>query len=163
MKFIIPMTAAVLAGLATRDSVAATGLSPLRGTWTLVAADKLLPGGEEVRDYGDAPKGRLIVDAQGRYSLQIFKAERLRFAGDKNDGTADELASAVRGSSTHYGTVEVDAQHHTLTFTIEGSSFPNWEGTVQRREFTLEGPVLRYRVPPRPDGSIPVSVWRKVD
>jgi hypothetical protein len=163
MKYLIPMTAAVLAGLATRDSGAATAPSPLCGTWTLVAADKLLPGGEEVRDYGQAPKGRLIVDAQGRYSLQIFKAERLRFAADKNDGTADEFASAVRGSSTHYGTVEVDTQRHTLIFTIEESSFPNWEGTVQRREFTLQGGVLHYRVPARPDGSIPVSVWRKLD
>lgn len=163
MKSLIPMTAAVLAGLATRDSAAATRPSPLCGTWTLVAADKLLPGGEEVRDYGEAPKGRLIVDAQGRYSLQIFKAERLRFAADKNEGTADEFASAVRGSSTHYGTVEVDARHHTLAFAIEGASFPNWEGTVQRRAFTLEGAVLRYRVPARPDGSVPVSVWRKVD
>jgi hypothetical protein len=163
MKFLIPMTAAILASLATRDSLAATERSPLRGTWTLVAADKLLPGGEQVRDYGQAPKGRLIVDAQGRYSLQIFKVERLRFAADKNDGTADEFASAVRGSSTHYGTVQVDAQHHKLTFAIEGSSFPNWEGTAQQREFTLEGAVLRYRVPPRPDGSIPVSVWRRID
>ena len=69
----------------------------------------------------------------------------------------------MRGSSTHYGTVQVDAQHGTLTFTIEGSSFPNWEGAVQQREFTLQGAVLRYRVPPRPDGSIPVSVWRRLD
>jgi hypothetical protein len=28
------------------------------------------------RDYGAAPKGLLLIDAQGHYSLQIFKAER---------------------------------------------------------------------------------------
>jgi len=68
----------------------------------------------------------------------------------------------VRGSSTHYGTVDVDAQRHLLTFTIEGSSFPNWEGTVQRRTFELHGDELRYRVPARPDGGIPISVWRRM-
>ena len=27
----------------------------------------------------------------------------------------------------------------------------------------LDGGTLTYRVPPRADGSIPVSVWRKLD
>ncbi|HEY9429280.1 MAG TPA: lipocalin-like domain-containing protein, partial [Gemmatimonadaceae bacterium] len=57
-----------------------TERSPLAGTWTLVAADLLHPDGSRTRDYGAAPKGRLIVDAGGHYSLQIFKSERPRFA-----------------------------------------------------------------------------------
>jgi hypothetical protein len=164
MNHLTGMVFAALAGLATSDAPPATQESPLRGTWTLEAADKLLPDGTQVRDYGQTPKGRLIVDAQGRYSLQIFKAERLRFdSADKASGSADEFASAVLGSSTHYGTVVVEATQGTLAFTIEASSFPNWEGTVQKRQFTREGRLLRYRVPPRPDGSIPISVWRKLD
>ena len=163
MKHLIGMAAALLAGLAARDVPPATE-SPLRGTWTLVAADKLLPDGTQARDYGQAPKGRLVVDAAGRYSLQIFKSERLRFAGaDKAAGSAEEFASAVLGSSTHYGTINVDETGGLLTFAIEGASFPNWEGTVQRRHYTLEQGVLRYRVPARPDGSVPVSVWRRLD
>jgi len=163
MKTIIGMTFAMLAGLAAADANPATTESPLRGTWTLVAADKLLPGGERVADYGASPMGRLTVDSQGRYSLQIFKSERLHFAsGDKARGSAGEYESAVLGSSTHYGTVVVDAQRHTLTFRIEGASFPNWEGASQQREYTLADGVLTYRVPPRPDGAIPVSVWKKL-
>jgi hypothetical protein len=165
MNSLTAMTLAVLAGLATRDMPASSPPeSPLRGTWTLVAADRILPGGERTRDYGAAPKGLLIVDAQGRYSLQIFRAERLRFARDaKASGSADEYASAVMGSSTHYGTVAVDGKRGVLTFRIESASYPNWEGQVQRRDYTLENGVLSYRVPPRPDGSIPVSVWRRLD
>lgn len=163
MRYLIGLTAATLVGLGASDAVASDVASPLRGTWTLVAADKLLPGGAQARDYGDAPKGQLIIGDSGRYSLQIFKTERTRFARDKNEGTAEEFASAVKGSSTHYGTVTVDPKKELLTFTIEGSSFPNWEGSVQRREFTLEGDVLRYRVPARPDGSIPISIWRRTE
>lgn len=164
MKSLLGMTFAILAGMATRDAADVSPPSPLQGTWTLVAADKLLPGGERTSDYGKAPKGRLLVDAAGRYSLQIFKAERVRFAtNDKAQASHDELASAVNGESTHYGTVEVDTAQGTLTFHIEGASFPNWEGTVQKRAYTLEGDMLSYRVPPRPDGSIPLSVWRKLD
>ncbi len=162
MNRLIGMTFAMLAGLAAREAPAAE--SPLRGTWVLVAADKILSGGERVRDYGEKPKGRLIVDAAGRYSLQIFKSERLRFATDsKADGSADEFKSAAMGSSTHYGTVTVDDANGLLVFSIEGSSFPNWEGTVQKRQYALDGGTLTYRVPPRADGSIPVSVWRKLD
>lgn len=163
MKLLIGTVFATLAAMSAHGSPTSTQASPLRGTWTLVAADKLLPGGERVRDYGQSPKGRLIVDAQGRYSLQIFKSERLRFAGDKNAGSADEFASAVLGSSTHYGTVLVDAQQGVLVFRIEGSSYPNWEGVAQKRAYTLEDGVLSYRVPARPDGSVPVSVWRRLD
>ncbi len=164
MKTLTGAFVAMMAGLAARDAPMPTPVFPLQGTWTLVAADKLLPDGQTVRDYGEHPKGRLVVDAKGRYSLQIFKSERLRFASDsKADGSADELKSAVMGSSTHYGTLAIDEPAALLVFSIEGSSFPNWEGTTQKRQYTLDGAELRYKVPPRPDGSIPVSVWRRAD
>lgn len=154
----------MLAGLATRDTAEPVHEFPLQGSWTLVAADKLLPSGVLARDYGENPKGRLIVDSQGRYSLQIFKSERLRFATDsKADGSVDEFKSAVMGSSTHYGTVAIDYTQNLLVFAIEGSSFPNWESTVQKRRYKLNGQELSYEVPPRPDGSIPVSVWRRLE
>jgi len=164
MKTLTGAMVAMLAGLAARDTPAPTSAFPLQGTWTLVAADKILPNGETTRDYGDSPQGRLVVDAKGRYSLQIFKSERLRFASDsKADGSTDEMKSAVMGSSTHYGTMSIDERAAVLVFAIEGSSFPNWEGTIQKRQYTFDGAELRYKVPPRPDGSIPVSVWHRLD
>jgi len=164
MKRLTGVMLAMLAGLSTRDMPEPAHPFPLHGTWTLVAADKILPGGALARDYGEQPKGRLIVDTRGRYSLQIFKSERLRFATDsKADGSTDEFKSAVMGSSTHYGTVTIDEKAAQLVFSIEGSSFPNWEGTVQRRHYKLEGKELSYQVPPRADGSIPISVWQRLD
>jgi len=138
--------------------------SPLAGSWTLVAADVLHPDGSRGRDYGAAPLGRLLIDMHGHYSLQIFKAERARFAAsDKAKGTAAEFESAILGSSSHFGSVSIDNDAHVLTFRIEGSSFPNWEGTQQQRRFELKGDELSYQVPPRPNGDIPLSVWRRLD
>jgi hypothetical protein len=142
----------------------ATAAEPsLAGTWALTAADRMAPDGSRSRDYGAHPKGRLIIDGQGRYSLQIFSGERLRVAsGDKATATPDELASAAMGSSTHYGTVAVDTAAHVLVFRIEGASFPNWEGTEQRRKYVLTADSLSYQVPtPRADGSVPISAWRR--
>ncbi|KRA20956.1 lipocalin-like domain-containing protein [Lysobacter sp. Root604] len=164
MKTLTGALVAMLTGLAARDAQMPTGAFPLQGTWTLVAADKVLPDGETVRDYGENPKGRLVVDGKGRYSLQIFKSERLRFASDsKADGSVDEFRSAVMGSSTHYGTMTIEPGAGVLVFSIEGSSFPNWEGTIQKRQYQFDGAELRYQVPPRADGSIPISVWRRLD
>lgn len=164
MSGLTRMTLLMLAGLATRDTPPHDRSFPLQGTWTLVAADKILPDGGVARDYGEHPSGRLIIDSRGRYSLQIFKAERLRFASDsKADGSPDEFRSAVLGSSTHYGTMTIDDKAGLLVFSIEDSSFPNWAGTVQRRQYELDRSELRYKVPPRADGSVPVSVWRRLD
>jgi hypothetical protein len=40
------------------------------GTWTLVAADKELPDGTRVHEYGEHPKGRMMIDEQGRYAAR---------------------------------------------------------------------------------------------
>ena len=164
MKHLGGAMLAMLAGMATYPATGPAHEFPLQGTWSLVAADKILPGGARTRDYGEAPKGRLIVDGDGRYSLQILKSERVRFAaGSKADGSADEFRSAVMGSSTHDGRLEIDDENGLLVFSIEGSSFPNWEGTTQKRQYRVEGTQLSYQVPPRADGSIPLSVWRRLE
>ncbi|VVE74484.1 lipocalin-like domain protein [Pandoraea captiosa] len=136
----------------------------LAGTWTLVAADVQHPDGSRARDYGADPKGMLVIDAQGHYSLQIFKSERVKFAsGDKAVASAEEYKAAVIGSSTHFGTLNVDAAAGTLSFHIRSASFPNWEGQTQTRHFELNGDVLSYRVTPRPNGDVPISIWKRVD
>lgn len=151
-----------LLGAAAAQAAQPAGASPLVGTWTLAAADVIHPDGTRERDYGAAPKGLLMVDARGRYSLQIFKAERPRFvSGDRANGTPAEYEAAVLGASTHFGVLEVDRAGHVLTFRVEAASFPNQDGTVQRRAYELKGDELSYRVAARPNGDTPVSVWRR--
>ncbi len=41
--------------------------------------------------YGPKPEGLLVLGADGRYSLHVVRASRLKFAsGDKRRGTPDE-------------------------------------------------------------------------
>src|SRR5262249_51361577 len=112
---------AAISGFVTTGLHAEPPATNLAGTWTLVAADVLHPDGTRARDYGAAPKGLMQIDGVGRYSLQIYKAERPRFAtGDKLTGTEAEYKAAVLGSSTHFGTVRADESAGTLTFKIDG-------------------------------------------
>lgn len=162
--FATALLIAILAPVTGAMARGATGHFPLAGTWTLQAADVLHPDGSRTSDYGADPKGLLMIDRQGHYSLQILRSDRPRFAADaKAKGSADEYRAAVMGSSTHYGTLTLDTKRHLLVFHIDGASFPNWEGQQQSRSFELHGGVLSYRVPPRPNGDVPISVWRRVD
>jgi hypothetical protein len=138
--------------------------SPLTGTWTLVQADVLYPDGTRAHDYGEAPKGVFIIDAQGRYSLQIFDSSRPKYASaDKKKGTPEEYKANAIGISTHFGRIDVDGMAHVMTLHVDGASFPNQEGSTQKRFYELNGDELSYRVEPRKDGSIPISVWRRLD
>jgi hypothetical protein len=161
----LAVIAGVLPGLAGATGGLATspGHVSLAGTWTLVAADVIHSDGSRSRDYGEAPKGLLMIDNAGHYSLQVLRSDRPRFAaGAKASGSPGEYRAAVTGSSTHYGTLVVEPAERQLVFHIQGASFPNWEGQVQRRTFELRDDTLSYRVPARPDGNVPVSVWRRI-
>ncbi|WP_232823597.1 lipocalin-like domain-containing protein [Dyella sp. C9] len=142
----------------------AQDISSLAGSWTLVAADVQHPDGSRAPDFGAQPKGLLLVDRQGHYSLQIYKSERPAFhSGDKAKGTPEEYEAAVMGSSTHFGTLSIEQGHGVLVFHIQGASFPNWEGQDQRRQYQLNDNTLSYRVAPRPNGDVPISVWKRID
>ena len=48
----------------------------LVGTWTLTGADKQLPDGTVLADYGPQPHGQIIFTSDGYYSVQIYRADR---------------------------------------------------------------------------------------
>ena len=55
------------------------------------------------------------------------------FASNNRDaGTAEENKAVSQGTISHFGTYTVDEGGKTLSFHVEGSSFPNWEHTIQR-------------------------------
>lgn len=130
------------------------------------AAYEILADGARVTNYGEHPNGLMMVDGAGRYSVQIFRPARPKFAsGDKTRGTPEEYREAVLGSSTHTGRVSVDAEKAQLTFDVETASYPNWEGRKQVRDYTFKDGLLTYAVPASAsgNGTIAYSIWRKAD
>jgi Lipocalin-like domain len=145
-------------------SVQAEGLSSLEGSWIMDAAYEIRADVIRTTNYGEHPKGLLIIDHAGRYNLQIFRVGRPLFVGgDKAHGTPDEYSAASLGSSTHFGHVTIDQAKHQLIFDVEGASFPNWEGKRQVRDFTYDNGLLSYAVPASASSSgiIPYSIWRR--
>jgi len=135
----------------------------LIGSWRLIAADKILPDGTRVIDYGPDPHGIAIFTAAGNYVVEIFRNQRMKFASDdRSKATYEEYREAVLSSSCHFGTYVLDTIKHTITFNIDRASIPNSDQTSQVRSFTVKGDTLSWRVPARPDGSVPVSVFRRI-
>jgi hypothetical protein len=73
-----------------------------------------------------------------------------------------ENEALVQGTNTHFGTYAVEASR-MITFYIAHAFFANWEGTEQKRSFTLVGDTLTYVVPVTTNGTsaIGVVVWKR--
>ncbi|HWM68323.1 MAG TPA: lipocalin-like domain-containing protein [Steroidobacteraceae bacterium] len=153
---------ALLAALLAVCASAAAHEPSIVGTWVLTGADKLLPDGKRVPDYGPNPHGLVMFAADGYYSVQIYRAERLKFSsGDKFKGTAEEYQDASLSTSVHFGRYTVDPVKHTITFKIDRSSVPNLDDTTAVRPYELKGDELSWRVAARADGSVPITTLRR--
>jgi Lipocalin-like domain len=153
-----PKSAAPLAPKSTKDQ--------LVGTWQLVIADAVNPDKSQTPQFGPNPEGTLIFTANGHYSLQIMRFNRPKFvANDRTKGTTDENKAAISQMVSHFGTWTVDEANKTITFRIEGSAYPNWEGTTQTRAIQSINPndALVYTVPNPDAGTLPAMVaWKWV-
>jgi hypothetical protein len=162
---LVCMSFVVLPQVLIGASATPTEVQPLslEGTWVMTSAYEILADGTRTTNYGEHPNGLLMVDKNGRYSLQIFRPDRPKFAsGDKTRGTSQEYREAVLGSSTHTGHVVFDPVKGKLTFNIDTASYPNWEGAQQVRDYTFKDGTLTYSVPSSAsgNGTVAYSIWR---
>ena len=146
--------------LAAGDALAQTA-QDLVGTWTLVSAINE-EGGGKTDTYGPHPKGILTLDAHGRYVLVLARADLPKVASNnRTTATPEENRAIVQGSIAHFGTFSVNAADQTITFKIETSLFPKWDGTEQQRPFTVTGDELTYTVPSASGGGPATVVWNR--
>ena len=133
------------------------------GTWKLIAADKLLPDGTRAADYGTQPHGLATFTADGHFMIEVFRDVRVKFAGnDRAKATFDEYKDAQLSGSCSFGTYSVDPASSKVTMKIDRSTFPNYDNATQVRAYELKGDMLSWKVPARPDGSIPITVLRRI-
>lgn len=155
--------AALLSVAIGLGAAAAQSPKDLAGAWTL---DQLTAeqDGKTVEPYGPHPKGRMMLDADGRFSITIVRAGVAKFASNnRTTGTAEENKAAVQGSLAYFGSYAVDPQSRMLDIRIEASTYPNFEGTSQKRLYTLSGDELVLTNPsPSGGGGAAKQVWKRV-
>jgi hypothetical protein len=163
MKLLRSIVCLLLLVLATSLHAQAGSTVSLVGVWKLTAANKILPDGKEVADYGADPHGLVVFTSDGQYMVEIYRADRMKFAGnDRAKGSAEEYKDASLSTSVHFGQYSVDSADGKIQFHVDRASFPNWDGTTRVASFQLQGDKLSWKTPARPDGSIPTTYLQRI-
>ena len=77
-------------------------------------------------------------------------------------GTPEENKAAVHGCNPHWGRYAV-TEDGAILFKIEHAMFANWEGTEQKRLYTIKGDELTYKVPTASAGGTAQLVWKRAN
>jgi Lipocalin-like domain len=143
-----------------RQEASAQTTGDLVGTWRLVSVT--VEQGDEKGDVmGPNPKGLLMFDDGGHFSVSTFRQDLPKFASDNRlAATAEESSAVVSGSLAHYGTYS--EAEDVLVFHIECSTFPNWDGTDQKGLFAISGDDLTYTTPGSTGMGLIQLVWKRV-
>src|SRR5436190_6228437 len=145
---VVAVCAATILGLASVPSstVAQSLKEELVGTWALVSAVNELDG-KKVEPFGPKPVGYFMFAPTGHFSTNIVHPDRPKFAAKiRTGGTLEEYKAAVLGNISTFGTYTVNPDGW-VSYRIVGSSFPNWNGTDQKRLAEIAGDQLKWMVP----------------
>ena len=143
--------------------VGAQSASEVVGTWSLVSSVTERDG-VRTDQFGTGAKGMLVLDGAGHFMLTIIGPDLPKFtSNNRASGSADENKAVVSKSIAMIGDYSVSPSDKTLTFKVDTATFPNWNGTEQKRLLApLEGDVLKYVTPTASSGGVGTVTWRRV-
>jgi len=137
------------------------------GAWRLVSIEFRKLDGSVIYPFGKQARGSFIYTETGRFSVQLMWADRPKFAiPDQMQGTTEEIIASYKGSISYFGTYEVDIENGVILHHVEGSIFPNMEGSEQRRFYKLTKNRLQLRTPTFTvdgEGAVGMIEWERVE
>jgi len=159
---VLSIAATMVFGLALpQGNAIAQTAKDLVGTWTWVSVDNISATSARTQPFSANPKGILVFLDNGRFSYLLTRPGRPKYAANNRDqGTAAEDKATAQGSLGYSGTYSVSDK--TLIFRIEATTYPNAEGTEQRRSITLTGDELKWTNATPTVGGTAETVLRRV-
>jgi Lipocalin-like domain len=147
--------------LSARPVVAQTA-KDLVGTWSAASIVNTRPDGSKAELFGANPKAMVMFDGNGHFVLDQVNPDIPKFkSNNRAQGTPEENKAVVQGSLSYHGSYSVADK--VISFKIEGSSFPNWIGTDQKRPVTsFTGDELKWTNPGASVGGTAETVWKRV-
>lgn len=135
----------------------------IQGSWILVSIYNVEKDGKKVDMYGQNPRGSMTLSPDGRFSIIIMRANLPKFASNNRiKGSADENQAIVQGSSALFGRYSVASEKDKIVnLHIEGSTFPNWDGEVQKRIMTVIRDELTVTIPTAMVGGSSYVIWKR--
>jgi len=160
---LLPLTGMFVVGTASAQATK-DAAKDIVGMWSLVSAT-VDRDGNKSEPLGASPKGLLVFDRNGRFSLIAARADLPKFASNnRTTGSPEENKAVVRGSVAYFGTYTVSEADRMLVLHVESATFPNWVGTDQKRIFAINGDQLRYTIPNRSGGEgTALVIWKRMN
>jgi hypothetical protein len=132
------------------------------GLWSLASQYVERPDGSRVERFGANPKGTAYFDQGGRFSMIMMRADLPKIASNNAMTATDaENKAIMQGSSAFFGTWSVDEATSTMLNRIDGSTYPNWDGTDLKRTVSISGDDMKVCVASQIGGTS-CAVWRRV-
>lgn len=110
----------------------------LKGTWML---ESFIATGDDdtIHPMGKGATGFICYSDDGWMSVQIIKADRMRYTTpDVEGGTDVETLAAARSLFAYAGKYTVDEENAIVYHNLQFSLIPNWIGSTQKRYITRE-------------------------
>jgi hypothetical protein len=164
-QFISLTTAALLLVifLPKDQAVAQSAPDTFRGsTWRLVSG-RVERGGKEIHLTAPRVQGFLVFDSNDHFLIVITRSDRPKFASNSGQAGTRKNLSTLQLSIASFGTYSINGPDHSINVHIEGSTFPKWIGTDQKRWFAVDGDNLKL-ANSSPSGGRGTSelVWKRV-
>ena len=164
-QFISLATAALLLGISLPDGHAVAQSAPdtFRGsTWRLVSG-RVERGGKKVHLTAPRLQGFLMFDSNDHFLIVITRSDRPKFASNSGQAGTRKNLSTLQLSIASFGTYSINGPDHSINVHIEGSTFPKWIGTDQKRWFAVDGDNLKL-ANSSPSGGRGTAelVWKRV-
>ena len=156
--------AVVAAAMALSGPALAQVPDDLRGTWVLVSS-VTEKDGTRSEQFGSSAMGMMTLDAAGHFMLTIIGPGLPRFASNNRaGGTPEENTAVMSKSIAMIGTYSHNPADKTLTFKVESATFPNWNGTQQKRVIVaVSKDELKYITPAASSGGVGTVTWRRAN
>jgi hypothetical protein len=137
------------------------------GVWKLISFEFRNENNEVTYPFGKQAIGSFIYTDTLRFSGQLMRSDRPRFfISDQMRGTPAEMELAYKGVISYFGSYQVDVENKVINHFVEGSIFPNMEGTQQIRYFELQENILQLTTPKfNLDGQrvFGIIVWERIE
>lgn len=164
--FRLAVAPALVSGLAllSCSTALAQSAADVVGMWTLVSSITEKDG-TRTDQFGSGAKGMLILGANGRFMLTIIGPHLPKFASNNRaTGTPEENSAVISKSVAIIGTYSVNPAEKTLTFKVDSATFPNWNGTEQKRLLSSSGKdELKYITPSASSGGVATVTWKRAE
>ncbi len=144
------------------STASAQSASDVVGTWTLVSS-VTEKDGTRTDQFGSGAKGMLTLDADGHFMLTIIGPDLPKFASNNRAaGTLEENKAVMSKSIAMMGTYSINSADKTLIFKVDSATFPNWNGTEQKRLLASSNKdELKYITPSASSGGVGTVTWRR--